>query len=590
MTQSVPKGGEFLLGRVGTQPMFTVEEFTADELAIGKTSMDFLEGSVLPKANAIEHKDFPTLVALMRKAGETGLLMPTVPEKYDGLGLPERTASLVVEQMSGYGSWSVTYGAHTGIGTLPIVYFGTPEQKARFLPRIASGEAIAAYALSEPGSGSDAQRARTTAVLNAEGTHYVVNGTKQWITNGAIADIFTIFVQVQNPADGALHFSALVVERGTPGFSHGAEEHKLGLRGSSTTQLILENALVPKDNLLGEIGRGHDIAFNILNVGRYKLAVGVTGGAKVALDHAIRYAKERKQFNRAVIEFGALRQKVADAAALIYAMEASSYRVAGLIDALHDSLGEIPDDAPGTKKMAPIQEYAIESSIVKVHASEALNRIVSECLQMYGGYGYVEDYPAELAFRDARINMIFEGTNEINRMLAPGMLLKRALKGQLPLLAWFGSLEREPAPLGDGPLAAEVDAAERLKAMAGLALGAAAMKYMQKIDQEQEVLLLLADLLIDAYIIDSVVGRSLKRHAMGLPTTVSDAMTRLELTGAAERVRANARRVACAIHDGDMREAFIKKLDRHAVEVRTNVVADRRIVADHVVERGGYHL
>ena len=585
---AVPKGGQFLMDAVGAAPIFSPDDFTPDDLALGRTASDFLEKELIPFIPDMEKKDYARLMSAFKKGGELGFYMTAIPEKWGGLGLPKVVTALLTEKLAGYGSFSVTQGAHMGIGTLPIVYFGSPEQKARYLPRLATGELMGAYALSEPGSGSDAQSAKTTAVLNEAGTHYVVNGTKQWITNGALADVFIVFVQVVD-AQGAQQFSALIVERGTPGFTHGKEEHKLGLRGSSTTPLILENALVPVENLLGQVGRGHDIAFNILNVGRFKLAVGVTGGAKLILKKAIAYAKDRKQFKRPVMDFGALRQKVAEAASEIWAMESASYRITGLTDLLTESLGELGEDAPGTKKMAPIQEYAIEASICKVWCSEAINRIASECLQMYGGYGYVEDYPAELAFRDSRINMIFEGTNEINRLLIPGMLLKRAMTGRIPLMPWLGSLERGPQPMGTGPLAAEADAVQRIKGIAGLLLQTVAMKYMQRLEDEQELLLLLAELVMEAYITDSAVARSLKRHHKGLATPVSDAMTRVVVSTASDRVRMNARRLACSVLEGDALEAMLQKLAAWDPPLRTNLVADRRLIADAVVEAGGYN-
>ncbi|MFT5433804.1 MAG: alkylation response protein AidB-like acyl-CoA dehydrogenase, partial [Myxococcota bacterium] len=512
-----------------------------------------------------------------------------VPEKWGGLGLPKRVTALVTERMAAYGSFSVTYGAHSGIGTLPIVYFGNEEQKGRFLPKLASGELIGAYALSEPGSGSDALGARTVAKLNDEGTHYVLNGTKQWITNGAFADVFIVFCQIVD-ADGTANFSALIVEKDTGGFSIGPEEHKLGIRGSSTTPLIFEDALIPIENVLGEIGRGHEIAFNILNVGRYTLAVGVTGGAKQALHRAISYASERKQFKTPVIEFGALRQKVANAAADIYAMEALSFRVAGLTDAMTTEMGELAENASGRDKMRPIEEYAIESSIGKVWCSEKLNEIASECLQMYGGYGYVEDYPAEMAFRDARINMIFEGTNEVNRLLIPGMLLKRAMKGRLPVMAWLGALGNEAGQVGEGPLEAERDATERFKGVAGVLLQAAAMKYMRELEGQQQILLLLADLISDCYVADSAVGRSVKRHRRGMKTDLTDAMARVTLARAQDRVRANAGHLLSAMFEGDAYDAMETRLKGFWPNFRSNLVADRKQIADAVVATGGYQI
>ncbi len=591
ITNTAPHGGQFLLERVGTRPFFTPDHFTKEELSIGKTCSDFLEKEVVPHVKQLEAKDYDLLMKVFRIGGELGLYMAAIPEEYGGLELPKRVSALITEKMAAYGGFSVTYGAHVGIGTLPIVYFGSPEQREKYLPKLATGEWMAAYALSEPGSGSDALGARCTAVLSDDGTHYVVNGTKQWITNGAIADVFTVFVQIQDP-DGTTHFSALIVDKDTPGFEPGPEEHKLGIRGSSTTPLIFEDAKVPAENLLGTKGRGHEIAFNILNVGRYTLGVGVTGGAKQALKHAIAYASERKQFKTPVIEFGALRKKVATAAAQIYAMETLGYRIAGMIDELTESLdlATTNPEASGRQKMKPIEEYAIESSVAKIYCSERLNEICSESLQMYGGYGYVEDYPAELAFRDARINMIFEGTNEINRLLIPDMLFKRAMKGRLGVMQWFGTLGNGPQPTADGPLADEVAAVERFKGTAGILLQTAAMKYMQSLADEQELVLMLSELVIEACVMDSVVGRSLQRHGEGRDTTVTDAMTRLLVANAADRVAATADALACAMEAGDGLTALRDKLEAWSVRLDTNRVAARQAIADHTVAAGGYAI
>ena len=583
-----PSGGQFLLDRVGTHAIFTPDDFTPDELAIGRTAEEFLEKEVMPFVEQMEKKDYDRLLKAFRKAGELGFFMASIPEKWGGLGLPKRVSLLISEKLAGYGSFSVTHGAHCGIGTLPIVYFGTPDQKERYLPQLATGERIGAYALSEPGSGSDALSAKTTAVLNKEGTHFVVNGTKQWISNGAFADVFTVFCQVVDP-DGSSHFSALIIDRDTAGFDTGPEEHKLGLRGSSTTALIFEDALVPVGNLLGTKGRGHEIAFNILNVGRYTLAVSTTGGARHGLKNAISYASERKQFGRPIIEFGALRLKVATAAAEIYAMESLSYRIGGLTDAMRHSSTDWSEDAPGTVQMAPIEEYAIEASIGKVYCSEAVNRVVSEYLQMYGGYGYVEDYPAERAFRDARINMIFEGTNEINRLLIPGMLLKRALKGRLPLMDWLGSLAGGPGDSGTGPLASEVNAVQRFKGITGTVLGAAAMRYMKELEQHQQLLLLLSELVIDCYMIDSVVARSLQRHEKGLETEVSDAITRVLVAEVAHRSRVNAHTAICSFVEGPALEKLQRQLRRWEFLPTTNLVAERNVIADATIRAGRYN-
>jgi len=586
---TIPCGGQFLIDPAGRYSIFSPEHFTDDEVAIGKTARNFMEKEIIPYIEQLEKKDYDQLIASFKTGGELGLYMTGIPEQWGGLGLPRTVTSLVNESLAMYGTFSVTYGAHATIGTLPIVYFGNAEQKERYLPRLATGELIGAYALSEPGSGSDALGARTTAVLNDAGTHYVVNGTKQWITNGAFADVYVVFMQIAN--DDGHHFSALIVDRDTPGFSPGAEEHKLGIRGSSTTQLIFEDALVPVENLLGEIGRGHEIAFNILNVGRLSLAVGVTGGAKTILTAAIEYASERKQFNTPVIEFGALRQKVAEVVAQIYAMETASYRGAGLIDKLSQSIGPLDEEATGKQKMGPIEEYATECAICKVYCSDGLNDIASECLQMYGGYGYVEDYPAELAFRDARINMIFEGTNEINRLLIPGMILKRAMKGRLDLMPWMKGLEDGPNAPPDGPLAQELDAVQRIKGTAGLLLQTAAMKYMQDLENQQQILLMLSNLVIESYVLDSVVARSRQRHVdNNVDTSVSDSMTRFLVAQAAEGVETTKRQLVFAMTEGDEADALLATLQPWQCDLRTNIVRERNIIADSVVQAGGYNL
>lgn len=580
-------GGQFLLDKTGSQGFFTPEQYSKDELEFAATARRFVEREVIPHVKALENKDFVLGKKLLQRAGELGLLMTGVPEAYGGLGLPHRVSGMLSEAVSGYGGFSVSFGAHTKIGTLPLVYFGNVEQKQKWLPALASGEKIGAYALSEPGSGSDAQAATTVARLSDDKTHYVVNGTKQWITNGSFADVYTVFCQLDD-GSGKPQFSAFIVERGTPGFESGAEEHKLGIRGSSTTPLTFVDAKIPVENLLGKPGDGAAIAFNILNVGRYTLAMGVNGGAKVTLAAAIQYASERKQFGKSTMSFGALRQKVAESSAQIYAMESCSYRIAGLSDDMTEAMGPVDESKSGKEKMRPIEEYAIESSIAKVYCSEALNVIASECLQMYGGYGYVEDYPAERSFRDARINMIFEGTSEVNRLLVPGMLLKRAMQGRLGAMQWLGSLESGPQPVADGPMAEERDAVDKIKGVAGVLLQAAVSKYMHSLEKEQQILLFLADLLIDAYVCDSAVGRALYRQKAGLPSAVSDAMTRLTLSHAADRVRANARACARSLAAGEDLDKLLKKVDRWDIALRSNPVADRELIADAAVEKVGY--
>src|SRR6266850_4511029 len=403
-TADEPRGGDFLFAPVGSAPFMTPERFSEEQRQFFATGADFVNREVLPAAGRIDQKDNALLRQLLLKAGELGLLGVDVAEDLGGLGLDKTTSMLVAESQAGEGSWATTFGAHTGIGTLPIVFFGTPEQKAKYLPDLASGKKVAAYALSEAGSGSDALGAKTVARLSADGTHYVVNGGKMWITNGGFADLYCVFLKI----DGT-RFTALLVERGTPGFTAGREEHKLGLRGSSTTPLIFEDARVPRENVLGEIGKGHKIAFNILNVGRLKLAAFAIGGMKWALRAGAEYAAQRRQFGKAIAGFALVREKLARAAAQIYANESMTYRAAGAID---EAIGG--RTAP-SEVMAAIEEYAIEASITKVAGSEWMFQIVDEMLQIHGGNGFVTDYPIERAYRDNRVNRIFEGTNEINR-------------------------------------------------------------------------------------------------------------------------------------------------------------------------------
>src|SRR5438552_6920013 len=455
-----PRGGDFLFAPVGSAPFMTPERFSEEQRQFFATGLDFVNREVLPVADRIERKDNALLRQLLAKAGELGLLGVDVPEELGGLGLDKTTSMLVGESQAGYGSWATTFGAHVGIGTLPIVFFGTPEQKAKYLPDLASGRRVAAYALSEPGSGSDALGAKTVARLSPDGRSYLVNGSKMWITNGGFADVYVVFLKIDGDK-----FTAMIVERGTPGFSQGREEHKLGIRGSSTTPLIFEDCKVPVENVLGEIGKGHKIAFNILNVGRLKLAAFGVGGMKYVLQGGIEYAAQRKQFGRPIAAFGLVREKLARAAAHIYAVEAMTYRAAGAIDAAI----ALSDGSPA-KVMEAIEEYAIEASIMKVTGSEWLFHTIDEVLQIHGGNGFVEDYPIERAYRDNRVNRIFEGTNEINRLLIPGMIFKRAVKGAVPLMAAVQQLEEEmseprhlPPPRLVGRLAAEIRGAEMAK-------------------------------------------------------------------------------------------------------------------------------
>ena len=458
-TTAIPRtkilGGSFLLEERQTADVFTPEDFTEQHQMIAQTTDEFVVNEILPNVEKIEHKDFSITRDLLKKAGELGLSAVEIPEAYGGLDMDKMTAAVIADRIAKYGGFCATWGGHTGIGMLPIVYFGTEEQKRKYLPKLAAGEMVGAYALSEASSGSDALNCRARAQLSPDGKHYILNGEKMWITNGGFADLFTVFAKI----DGE-KFSAFLVEKTFPGFSVGAEEHKMGIRGSSTCPIILTDCQVPVDNLLGEIGKGHVIAFNILNVGRFKLGAMCVGGARVAIEQAVAYAKQRKAFGKVIADFGLVREKIANMATLIYVGESLVYRTVGMMDAL---LSEIDKASAGAIKemRKAIEEYAVECSIIKVWGSEMIDYVVDEAVQIHGGYGFVEEYPAERAYRDARINRIFEGTNEINRLIITGFLLKRAMSGQLPLMPAIKKLMDEVLSgpsMGEeieGPLAEE---------------------------------------------------------------------------------------------------------------------------------------
>ncbi len=506
--QTLDHGGDFLHRPVLSQPIFTPEQFTDEQRQFRKTADDFVRTELEPHAEELDHKKPGLMVDKMRRAAELGLLMVEVPEAQGGLGLNKATSMLVSEQLARHGSFAVTYGAHTGIGCLPIVYYGTEAQRQTYLPKLASGEWIAAYALSEQGSGSDAMGAKTTATRSDDGQHFILSGTKAWITNAAWADLFTVFAQV----DGN-KFTAFLVERTRAGVSFGPEERKLGIRGSSTCQLLLDDVHVPVDHVLGEIGRGHKIAFNILNIGRYKLGASSIGAAKAALSHGAAYAKERHQFGKPIASFGLIRQKLSTAATLIYAGESMAYRLAGHIDARNEHLDKQAQNYPA-RAIEVIDDFTMEASMLKVFGSEALYSIADEMLQVHGGNGYTEDYPLERYLRDARIQRIFEGTNEINRLIVPATLFKRAMGGSLPLMEVAGRILEElsgSAPLpkkAAGPLADEVLATELCKRAVVYAASYAAQKFMADLKEKQYILGALADCMTYVFAMDSVVCRA----------------------------------------------------------------------------------
>ncbi len=585
MERNFIKGGAFLIEDRTAGEIFTPEDLTDEQRMIGETTREFVDAEVRPNIEAMEKHDWQLARRLIVKAGELGLLGATIPEEFGGLELDQTTGVVVAENMGRAGGFGVAYGAQTSIGLLPILYFGSEELKQKWIPPIVSGETITAYCLSEAGSGSDALGAKCSAKLSGDGAHYVLNGEKMWITNGGFADVFIVFAKVDGDRK---KFSAFVVER-SENCRPGSEEHKMGIKSSSTTPLILSDARVPVENLIGNVGDGARIAFNILNVGRFKLGASVTGGAKLALHEAIRYANERQQFGKPISGFGAVKHKLAEMAIKTWVSESITYRTVGMIDAL------IGDGADNQRKLQSIEEYAVESSINKVACSEALNYVVDEMVQIYGGYGYSADYPAEKAYRDARINRIFEGTNEINRMLIPGMLMKRAMKGQLGLLDAAKALQDEilnpPMPSFDEDetvLASEMKLAQNAKKIALMILGTAAQKYMTALSEQQEILLSAADIIIDAYAMETAILRAQKLSANGNAENYTD-IAAVFCNDAIQRVEMSAKNTLAAMSEGDELRTMLAALRRFTKNTSPiNTVAARRRIADALIAANKY--
>src|ERR1700685_3478945 len=595
-TTAVPKnkisGGSFLLESRQPEEVFTPEDFSEQHRLIGQTAEEFAVNEILPNVEKIEHKDFSVSRGLLKKAGELGLSGVEIPEAYGGLEMDKVTAAVIADHIAKYAGFATTWGAHSGIGMLPIVYFGTEEQKNKYLPRLASGEIVGAYALSEASSGSDALNCRARAQISSDGKHYLLNGEKMWITNAGFADLFTVFAKVNGE-----RFSAFLVERNFPGFSVGAEEHKMGIRGSSTCPIILNDCKVPAENLLGEIGKGHVIAFNILNVGRFKLGAMSVGGARLSLENAIGYAKQRKAFGKVIADFGLVREKLANMAVDIYTGEALVSRAGERMDvALSEVDKSSPDAAKETRKA--IEEYAVECSIIKVWGSEMVGYVVDETVQIYGGYGFVEGDPARGGYHDGRINRIFEGTNEINRLIITGFLLKRAVSGQLPLMPAIKKLMDEVLSgpsVGEeleGALPEERKLVGQAKKLGLFAAGAATQKYMQAIQDQQEIMGAIADMTIETYAMESPVLRAQKiaetkgEAAAAIPI----AMTRVYLSQAMEKVEAAARKVIAAVADGDMLRTQMAILRRLAKHEPFNTIELRQQIAQTVIERGKYTI
>lgn len=575
-------GGSFVLEDVSKEMVFTPEEFTEEHDMIAKTTEQFVVNKVVPEIEKIEEHQFDISKRLLQEAGELGLLGADVPEEYGGFGLDKISSAVIAEKFSRARSFSVTHGAHTGIGTLPIVFFGTKEQKEKYLPPLAIGEKIAAYALTEPGSGSDALGAKTTAVLNEAGTHYVLNGEKQWITNSAFADVFVVYAKVNSK-----HFTAFIVERDYPGVSTGPEEKKMGIKGSSTRTLILQDAMVPKENVLGEIGKGHLIAFNILNIGRYKLAVGCIGGVKRSIELSSKYANERKQFKTSLANFTLIQEKIANMAIDAYAVESSVYRTVGLIDRNLQSLSD-EEKENGLVNAQAIGEYALECSLNKFFASEALDRAVDEAVQIHGGYGFMQEYEVEAMYRDSRINRIFEGTNEINRLLVPSTLLRKAMKGELPLIEKATALQEElmmfvPEEVSDAPLAKEKQLVKHAKKIFLLAAGVAVQKYEKKLTGEQELLASIADIVSDLYAMESALVRT-EKH----PSDMKQWYTEVFVEEAMGRIEANAKKVLTATEEGDMLRMMVAALRRLTRREPVNLVAKKRQIAKVILENESF--
>ncbi|MEN3339832.1 MAG: hypothetical protein V7647_3508 [Acidobacteriota bacterium] len=575
-------GGSWLLEDVPVGGVLTREALSDEHRLIRQTADEFVTNEVLPVLGRLEQKDWPLARQLVRRAGELGLLGTDVPEAWGGVGLDKMCSIVVGEAMGRSASFATTFGAQTGLVITPLQWFGTPDQKARYLARLVSGDAVGAYALSESGSGSDALGARARATREPDGS-FTLSGEKMWITNGGFADIFIVFAKV----DGE-QFTAFIVERGFPGVSSGQEEHKMGLHGSSTTPLILQDVKVPGENVLGVVGSGHKVAFNVLNYGRFKLAAMCSGGARALVAEAASYASQRKQFGRAIGTFGAIKHKLAEMTIRQFAVESMLYRTAGLIDgALEGADRESGDGGPAM--LAALEEFAIEASILKVAGSEMLDFTVDENVQIHGGNGFVRDYPAERHYRDARVNRIFEGTNEINRLLIPGMLVRRALKGTLPLIAAARKIQEEiltPALtelLPDTRLAAERRTVASMKKVALAVIGTALQTYGESLTEQQEVLTLSADIVIDVFAAESVLLRSL---AGGQP--LHDAVATVFVYDAANRVEIAARTAFAAMAEGDAVRTLLAALRRLLKTPAVNTVTSRRAIADAVLERRAY--
>jgi len=589
VSQNLLRGGSFLITPCTPDDVFTPADLADDQRLIGQTAEEFVTKEVMPVVPELEaHKD-NLMAGILKKAGELGLLGGAIPEAYGGAGLDKVSATVLAEKVSGYGSFAVSHGGHAGIGTIPLVYFGTEEQKKKYLPKIATGELLSCYCLSEPQAGSDALAARTRAVLSPDGKNYILNGQKMWITNGGFADVFIVFAKI----DGE-KFSCFIVEKGYPGFTVGGEEKKMGIKGSSTVPIFFENCPVPKENLLHEAGRGHIVAFNTLNVGRFSLGAHCVGGAKKILEASSKYSKERTAFGKQLREFGLIRGKLAEIAIRIFAVESMIYRSAGMVD--QAVAAQDPGKDKSQQAMQVLEEYAIESSISKVYGSEMLDFCVDEAVQIFGGYGYHEDYPVARAYRDSRINRIFEGTNEINRMLIIQMLMRRAMSGTLPIIQSAMKLADEVLAgpsMEEGPTGAfaeEERALAQAKKTFLLAAGTAVQKFREKLSDEQEIVASLSNVVMEIYGMESVLRRTQKAAAArgDAATSVMADATRAFIYGASDRVEKEARTALVATLEGDMLRTQLAVLKRFSKHEPVDIIALRRRVSDAVLAQDRY--
>ena len=587
--RQILKGGEFLIKDSTAHDTYIPEDYTEDQKLMAQAALEFVEQEVLTKADRIDKQEEGLTIQLMNQAGELGLLGLSVPEEFGGSGSDFITSTLITEQIGGSGSFAVSMAAHTGIGTLPILYYGTEAQKKKYLPGLASGQLKGAYCLTEPGSGSDALAAKTKAELSEDGKHYILNGQKMWITNGGFADVFTVFAKI----DGE-KFTGFIVDANTPGLTRGEEEHKLGIKGSSTRQIFFQEAKVPVQNVLGEIGKGHLIAFNILNIGRQKLCAAALGATKRLSSISIQYATQREQFKKPIATFGAIQYKLAEQATRIFAIESALYRASQQIKIKVEEL--LVEGKPyHTALMGAAEEYAIECAILKVYGSEVLDYVVDECVQIHGGMGYSEEMPAARAFRDARINRIFEGTNEINRLLTVDMLLKRALKGHIDLMSPAMQVQKELmaipdfGPGDDGLFSREKKLVANMKKAVLMTAGAAVQKLMMALEHEQEILINIANMISELYICESVLLRAEKLKLSGHPTTNSASnMMQVYLFDALMRIEAEGKNAIAAFAEGDELNMLQLGLKRFTKQQLINTKLLRRNIASELILANRY--